>query len=369
MRIVLLVTDLERGGTPLRLARLALGLRERGVLVTAGCLAPPGPVSVELERCGVETFACGARGPWDWLALRRLAEHLGRFRPDLIHATLTHANVAARLVGWALRIPAVGSTATIEVERPLHVFLERRTGFLDEAHIVNSRAVAAHVMERFGADPARIRIVPPLVRRPDRPADRAEARRRLGLPPGAPVVAWVGRFDPAKRVDWLVRAAADPRCATAHFVLAGDGPLRAEVESLARDLGADARVHVLGWREDVWTVYAAADVLALPSLTEGMPNAALEALSAGVPVVGSAIPSLRELADLGAPVFALSRDEPEALAQSLAELAQDRARAHQLGSVARQWAVRRFDPQASIDATVHVYEEVLAGRLSRRNPG
>ncbi len=94
MRVALLVTDLERGGTPLRLVRLARGLSAAGVEVHAGCLAPRGPLSSELTAAGLATFACDAEDARDFLALKRLSQHMRRVQPDLIHATLLHANVA-----------------------------------------------------------------------------------------------------------------------------------------------------------------------------------------------------------------------------------------------------------------------------------
>lgn len=404
MRIALLVTDHQRGGTPLRLARLAVGLRERGVEVVAGCLAPPGPVSGDLERSGVATFACDARGPTDAAALWRLARHIRDLRPDLLHATLTHANVAARVVGWVLRVPVIGSTATIEVERPLHRVLERRTAFLDALHIVNSRAVARHVEECYGISAARIRITPPLTILPkrlsegwlsesERPATRRSptkgwsptegwspsgehesktaARRALGLPAEATVVAWVGRFDPAKRVERLVRAAAEAPCRALHFLLAGDGPLRPRIEALARELGVAPRVHLCGWLDDVSAALCAADLFALPSRTEGMPNAVLEALAHGLPVIGSDIPALRELAEDGAPielvaeVDAAARENDEgraaapAWAQRLAALAADVGERQSRSTAALAWAHARLDPDRAVDTHVAVYEEIL----------
>lgn len=362
VRVVLLVTDLERGGTPLRLARTARELGRRGVEVTVGCLAPPGPVSLELSDNGVPTFGCGARSQWDLSALVRLAERLAEIQPDLIHATLTHANVAARIAGWLLRIPVIGSTATIEVERWSHRLLERRTAFLDEAHVVNAEAVRRHVQSCYGLPSDRVFLVPPLIRPTVAAIDRETARRALGLSPSDFVVMWVGRFDSAKRVDVVVRCAAEPGWERVRVLLVGDGPLRAEIGALVRTLGLDERVRLLGWRNDVDSILGAADVFVLPSYTEGMPNAALEALSAGVPLIGSDIPALQELAAGGAPVRLLNPCGRPELAAAIRELdanPQERAR---IGAASAEWARTTLSTAASVDALLDVYENVLRAR-------
>lgn len=360
LRVALLVTDHERGGSPLRLARLAIGLRNAGVDVFAGCLAPRGPVSDELEREGIPTFSCDARGARDFAALGRLSRHLKRIRPDLIHATLTHANVAARLVGAWLRIPVIGSTATIEVERRWHRWAERATIWLERAHVVNSAAVAAHVRAAFRISAERVFLIPPMpASRPPAPPKDA-ARAALGLPLDTPVVAWVGRLDPVKRVGLLVRAAEVLEDLHVHLLLAGDGPQRAEIEALRTASPTRERVHLLGWRSDVEAVFAAADIFALPSLTEGVPNALLEALAAGLPAIASDIPTLREIAAACPAVRLVAGADAGAVAAALCELLGDRERLADLSRSAVEWSRAAHAPALAVEALLHVYRGVCS---------
>ncbi len=359
MRIALLVTDLERGGTPLRLARLALGLKQAGVDMHVGCLAPPGPVSAVLESEGIPTFACDARGVRDLFALRRLAKHLYRIQPDLIHATLTHANVAARLVGDWLRIPVVTSTATIEVERRWHLIVERCTAGMDRGHIVNSRALAAHVTDAFQLSPEHIHVVPPLLSALPQCFDRGVARRGLGLPDDAFVVLWVGRFDPVKRLDIAIRCAemlADVPC---RLVLVGDGPARPLVENLARRSPVGERIHLLGWHNDLGPALSAADAFLFPSLTEGMPNAVLQAMAFGLPIVGSDIPALRELAGENKRILLVGGHEADKYAAAMRHLREDAEVRRALGRRAAEWARAHLDPNEAVRATLSVYKRVL----------
>ncbi len=363
MRVVLLVTDLERGGTPLRLARLARGLARDGVEVHVGCLAPPGPVGVELASDGIPTFACGARGAGDLLALLRLAAHLRRIRPDLVHATLTHANVAARLVGDWLRIPVLTSTATIEVERRWHRLVERCTAGLDRGQIVNSRTLAEHVAANLAVPRERIHVVPPSIDAVPQHVDRDLARARYGLPADAFVVVWAGRFDPVKRLELAVHGIELLAEQRFHLLLAGDGPDRARIEALARHSAARERIHLLGWQNDLGPAFSAADAFLFPSLTEGLPNAVLQAMAFGLPVVGSRIPALRELAGDEDRILLVTESSPREFAAQLLRLHNDGALRDELGRRAADWARAHSDPRRTVDATVAVYAHVLAGEL------
>jgi glycosyltransferase involved in cell wall biosynthesis len=355
---MLLVTDLARGGTPLRIARLARGLHAAGIEVHAGCLAPRGLVSDDLEAADIPTFACDAEDARDVLALRRLSQHVRRIRPDLIHATLMHANVAARLVGAVQRIPVIASTATIEVERPWHRALERATAGLERAHIVNSRAVAEHVIRVFGLPRRRVFIVPPSLDPWPRRVERSAARAGLQIPDSDFVVAWVGRLDPVKRLDILIRCAELMIGIPVRFLIVGDGPDRARIEQSLRSSAAQ-NVRLLGWRTEISSILSAADAFLFPSLTEGMPNAVLEAMACGLPMVASDIPVLRELAGDGNRGLLVPGDDPQDFAAALSKLRDDSALRATLGQRAAAWAQTHLDPQRTLDAVLRIYRRII----------
>lgn len=340
MRVALLVTDLQRGGTPLRLARLARGLRDARVEVVVGSLAARGPVSDALEQAGIRTFACDATRGRSLSALLRLGVRIKQHAPDLIHSALTHANVAARLIGQWTGIPVLSSTATIEVERPLHLRLERWTAGWDRGHIVASSAIAEHVERTFRVPRARIHLIPPGVEPPVL-IDRADARRRLDLPPDAFVVAWAGRFDPVKRIHLAIEAVAVNRAW--HLLLAGDGPLRRQLEERTRELcRTDAslarRIHILGWQDDLGPTLSAADAFVLPSRTEGVPNALLQAMAAGLPCVASAIPATHALEGEPARMLLVPGAAAADYAGALQRLCDDPGLCQSLGVAAREYS-------------------------------
>jgi len=203
-----------------------------------------------------------------------------------------------------------------------------------------------------GIDLTRFR--PPL----DPAAARADARRLLGLPLEASVVGAVGRLDPQKGLDTLVRAFARLHGAGAPPLLAlvGEGPQRRELEWLARSLGVADRVRLVGRRADVPRLLPGLDLFVMPSRWEGFGLALAEALAAGVPAVASAVDSLPEV--LGDAGRLVAPDEPEALAGALSELlgdADERARLAALGP--RRAA--RFGVERMVAGYARLYRAVL----------
>jgi len=357
----LLVTDLERGGTPLRLAATARGLRQAGVEVCVGCLGPRGPVSDDLAADGIATFACGARSAWDVSALWRLRSELRERRPDLIHATLFHANVAARLVGRTIGIPVLTSSATIEVERRRHPRIERLTAGLSRGHIVNGESLAEHARRDLGIPSERVHLVPPLVEPiTNEPTEREAARREFGVPANAFVVAWIGRLDPVKRVDLAIHAVEDLADESAYLLIAGDGAERGRLKSLAEHSPVTDRIRMLGWIADPGRLLRAADVLLFPSLTEGMPNVVLQAMAHGAVVVGSAIPALQDLSGREGRLVLVDSAASADYAEALGALRSDPQRAEGLARRAQAWVREYCDPRASIEALLAVYRETLA---------
>jgi glycosyltransferase involved in cell wall biosynthesis len=301
-RIFMLITDLQVGGTPLDVFRLATHLDKTRFRVKVVSLAPPGPISQRLAAAGIECDACGARGPWDLRALCRLAHLIRRFRPHVLHSFLLHANVAARVVGPLAGVPAgriICEIKTVETERRWHLRLDSLTSRLCRLQVANSPAVAEHLRRAAHWPTSRLRIILSAVDLEAIALAEPVSRTALGLSNDDFIVLWVGRFDPAKALETLIEAAAliAPE-ARVRFVLAGDGATRAQIEAEVRRRGLDRYFQFLGFREDVAGLMKTADLLVLPSRVEGLPTVLVEAAAAGCPALASDIPACRQLLNL-----------------------------------------------------------------------
>jgi glycosyltransferase involved in cell wall biosynthesis len=144
----------------------------------------------------------------------------------------------------------------------------------------------------------------------------------------------------------------------ATFVIAGEGPQRLELESRARELALSERVLFLGHREDVPALLASCDFFVLPSLFEGLPLALLEAMSAGKPIVASAVGGVGEAIIDGKTGLLVPPGRPELLANSIRALMANPTFAEGLGSAARDRAAERFSNDAMVRSVVQTYQEL-----------
>jgi glycosyltransferase involved in cell wall biosynthesis len=181
---------------------------------------------------------------------------------------------------------------------------------------------------------------------------RDAARADLGVPPAGLVVGSVARFDPVKRLDLLIEAAAREPAIT--LVLVGEGDEGPRLQALARRVSA--RVVFAGERQPAARLLRAFDVYATASRKEGMPLAVLEAMAVGLPVLASDIPAHREV--LGASAGLVAGDV-DAFAKAFGTLARDAATRNALGAENHDRARHAFDAETMVSAHAALYGEVV----------
>jgi glycosyltransferase involved in cell wall biosynthesis len=270
------------------------------------------------RRMGLESVRIDAPGRLSWTALPPLL-HLAR--GAIVHAHDYKSLLLGLTAGAATGAPVVatfhGDTGHSHLVQAYEA-LARRAARRATAVAATSEALASQI--RAGAVGPPVHVIPNGIRLGPlpTPAQRRAARRELGLEPDTHAVAFVGRLAPEKDPELLLRAAQGTGWVV---LLAGDGPLRTALEEAQG--GVDARF--FGFLPDVTPVLAAADVLALPSRTEGLPMAVLEAMAAGLPVIASAVGSLPEVLGEGAGMLFPAGDI-DALRAALMELRRPEAR-------------------------------------------
>lgn len=360
-RVLYLSTDLQRGGLPLRLCRLVLRLRDLGVTPIVGCLTTPGPLSDELSAAGIEVFACGGRRGLDVSCLWRFARVVRRYDPDLIHASLFHSNLAARLLGRCDRPrPIITSTVTIEIERAWHRWGEWATAGLSNLHVANGLAVAAHLENDLAFSPQRLAVIPNGIELSGIESAEPIDRESFGIPADVPIVLWVGRMDRVKDLATFVSAvcvvAAERRV---QAVLVGDGPERSTLLKSIRDGGAAESFLLPGWSNEVARWLKAASCLVLTSRTEGCPNVLLEAMACRCPVIASDIAPCRELITHDLHGLLAPVGDPAAFAGAIGRVLSDPVAAARRSEAAIARIEQRHDLGRVADQWMHVYDRLL----------
>ena len=199
--------------------------------------------------------------------------------------------------------------------------------------------------------------------------ERRALRARLGADEGTSLVLAVGRLSHEKGHADLVRSFAATlelqRELDVRLVIVGEGPERGRVETEARAAGVLGRVVFAGHTSDVRPYYAAADVLALPSHSEGSPNVLLEAMAAGLPVVATAVGGVPEIASDGESALLVPARDTKAFAAALGRVLTDEALAERLGRAAAARAVTEFSPESYARGLVEIYRGLLSGKAPR----
>lgn len=387
-RVCLLIGQLGLGGTEKQVTLLALGLQARGIRTSVLVLYDGGLHEATLRDAGVAVIHLGdprrrrevggARGPWALLRLVawfvaaafdfvsrvvRLVRVLRQDRPDLLHAFLFHSYIAgalaAKLSGVPLLVAGRRSLSDAGGLRghPVVLAVARVATRLTDLVIANAQVVAEDA-QRVESIPASkiVTIYNGIGAAAFEPVDPA------GLDVDAPVVLCVANLRRYKGHGHLLQAVSRlrDRNIACVLVLAGDGSERDGLQKLATDLGVGARF--LGQRTDIPALLARADVVVLPSLSEGMSNAVMEAMAAGKPVVATDVGGNTELLR-GRGVLVPPAD-PDALADGLAEVLSDPELARRMGAEARRWSQRNLHVDTMVDKHVDVYRRLWESRCA-----
>jgi glycosyltransferase involved in cell wall biosynthesis len=307
----------------------------------------------------------------DIAALVALTHLVKRGRYHVVHTHSSKAGIlgrwAARLAGVPIIVHTVHGWGHHDRQHPLvrrtYILLERIAQRITDRLIVVSprnteKGLAdgiatsrKYVIIRSGIELDRFR----LPARP-RPAVRAE----VGIPPESAVVGTVTRLSPQKAPLDFVGAAAQVAAQRpdVHFVIVGDGPLRAEVEARVSDLGLTGRVHLTGLRRDVPDLLHSFDVFALTSLWEGLPRVLPQAMAVGLPIVATAVDGNAEAVTDGLNGFLTPGGDPQAMADALLRLLDDPALRQKMGWAGRI-RVEEFDVRKMVRDIAALYEALL----------
>ncbi len=283
--IALVITDLDIGGAEKALVALATRVDRSRWSPSVVCLGPEGKLVEPLLAAGiaVECLNVSRRRPVQ--AVGRLARSLRKTRPKIIQSFLFHANLASKLAAPLAGGPwVIGGIRVAEREKRWHLTLDRLTQSLSSGSICVSEGVLRFSRDVGKIAPGRLSMIPNGI--DPAPFDRIPPSR------GHRVALFVGRIAKQKGVSLLLdawEAVHDSRGGWT-LKLAGDGP---ELADLRRRRVSN--VEFLGRRDDVPNLMKTADLLVLPSLWEGMPNAVLEGMAAGLPILASRVEGSEDL--------------------------------------------------------------------------
>lgn len=369
VRLALCLDNLQIGGTELNAVRWAEQLPRDRFQLTVVVFQADGPLRERFVRTGAKVVHLPLESLYGAGAVRlgaRFARLLRRERIQILHTQDIYSNIFG--VPWArlARVPAVvASRRWWHLNpRPIHRIANRWAYRGAHRVLANTPSIATMLTREEGIPASKVVCVPNFLAedsfQPLPAAERTAWRARMGLPADAFAIGIVARLVGVKDHATLLRAMARVRAEVhnAHLVCAGDGPLRAELQSLAAELGLEKHVHFPGTVTLPFSLHHLLDVSVLCSVTEGLPNSILEAMAAGRPVVATRVGGVPDAIQDGTTGVLVPPSNPDALAAALLSLirAPDRARA--LGAAALSYARAEYHETRVIDRLTTWYESL-----------
>jgi len=375
--VLRVITRLNVGGPAIQAVLLSTRLDPDrfDTLLVAGTESPTEGNMIELGRLEAppalrRVLALGREiSPLDDLrALGALVGLMREFKPDIVHTHLAKAGTLGRLAARIAGVRVVIHTYHGTVFRGYFGSLRSRV-FLEIERAVaraTTRLVAITPGQRrelialgIGSEAKVVEIPLGLELAPfvDAPS-RAEARATLGLTADEPVIAIVARLVPIKDVGLFLQALARLRSGATGLIV-GDGEERARLEAFAASLGVASRCRFLGWRRDVRSVYAAADVVVLTSRNEGSPVSIIEAMAAGRAVVCTDVGGVADVVTSGSSGMLVPYGDPDALAASIDGLLRDPDLRERLGADARRSVYPRYDVSRLVTDIATLYTSLV----------
>ena len=378
IRVALVTHSFDCGGIERAIAYLANHLPRPPFEPYIVCLTTSGAAERWLER-RVPVVQLFKPPHNDAAVVWRLAETLKRFRTAIVHShnwgTLVECTLARRLAGTPVHVHSERGTVLGTLEehgwrcRARAVAMRLALTQVD-CVVSNARATAERVERLTGYPSRRVQVVPngvPCPVRGDWDELRRQVRAALGVDEETVVVGTVARLDPVKNLGLLLEALALARRQGAKVVglIVGDGPERPKLESMAAGLGLDRAAHFVGYCAETGPYYAAMDVYANTSVSEGMSQAIVEAMAAGLPIVATAVGDTPRLIGQNGDCGCLVRSGDVAgFGTALVQLALHPARRRLLGHVSK----RRYEELHSLAVMIDRYARLYADLLRSRSP-
>lgn len=369
---------------------LHFGGKENGIVNLVNALDPDvfenhiftfvkdGPLTARIDPNRCRVVELGDKLGGDYRLYFKLAQQFRRHRIHIAHthswATLLEGVIGAKMA----LVPIVihGEHGTIKADTNAHIYVQRVVWRIADRVLSVSEELRERLCRSIGFPKERIDVIAngvDLIGSRPLQSD-IDLRATLGLPPKAFVFGAVGRLVPVKGYPVLLKACRQVfrDIPEAYLLIAGAGPLRHELDQMAKDYRIAERVKFLGWQPDVQAVLRALDLFVLASHSEGMSNTILEAMASGLPVVATNVGGNPELVIPGDTGLLVPHGDPSALAEALIGLMRDPASRSRMGRRSRQRALENFSMETMARNYSSLYLKMFlrnfspTGRLQRK---
>ena len=363
LKVLQIVEDLKIGGLERVIQMLALGLPKERYAVKVWCLTKGGAIADELRAAGVDVEILGMGPRCSASFLLKLRKKIRDSRVDILHAHGYTASTIGRTAGFMGGVPVMIAHvhSAYRSYTTKQLLIEKALSLVTDKIICCSNAVADFVTGREKISSGKVAVVYNGVADMRRQAEAAVTRTGFGLSSQDFVISVTASFVYNKGHSYFLEAMREIVKAhpEAKVLLAGDGPLRGELEESVKKLGIAANVIFCGIVRDIGPFLATVDLAVLPSVDrEGLSISILEAMSAGRAVIGTEVGGNSEAVSEGKTGLLVPPRDPDALARAVLSLIGDRGKLERMGRAAREAYQEKFTQSGMIAGVAKIYEEL-----------
>jgi len=366
-RILFVATSTTVGGAEKTLYTLATLLNpSRFQAAGVVSLKPKGQYARLLESSGMSVDSLEVKKTAGIADVQKLAVLIHQKRPDLVHALMYQAMQlcrAVRRLGYAEYRLVTSPRVNFRTRNDWSMLFDGWLKKADDLLIAESEATRSYLVGKLGYAQDKVTRIyngVDIAGWPISKVERERRRRELGVGPGEAIVGTAGRLDPQKGHVFLLEAIAKVRVTCpVKCVILGGGPLQDELAKTAYSLGLSGAVYFAGEQTDMPGWLSALDIYVQPSLWEGLPNALLEAMALGLPVVASRVDGIPEVVRNDVSGLLCEPKDSQALMVAIQDLVMDEGLRRRLGEGAKQVVLENFKLADMIANYEAAYSRIL----------
>jgi glycosyltransferase involved in cell wall biosynthesis len=385
LKILLLITQMEAAGAQKAVLILARGLQRRGHVVTVVTMYDKRDyVSLFRQKYGVEIIDLEMKAPrhaslpqevmYVIRGLARLWRLMRKRQFDVVQTFSHYSNIIGPVVAYlaGVRVRVSSQRMSLKGRSTWLLWLDRwiANSFLVEKMVSVSEGTRRFCIEVQGIKPEKLITIHnsiDLNRFSPTAIDETSIqhlRSSLGLSVHSRVVITVARLHPQKGHRFLIEAipAVMEEFPDTHFLFVGEGELQQDLLNHVKQLELESHVHFLGARQDIPELLALSDLFVLPSLWEGLPNAVLEAMAMGTPVIATAVDGCPEVIHNGKTGLLVPPGDSDALSQAICSLLGNAELRQALACAAQHWVVENCSEEKNISAFEQLYAQLVSGK-------
>ncbi len=364
--ILHVIPKLVVGGVQTQLQLVLRNYDRSRYSVTVCTLYDIGDIGREMEESGIEVVCLQKpKDRFDWTIIRDLYRLIKEKNIKIVRTHRYNANLYGRVAALLAGVPCIIASVHNIYQRDRKLnrrIVNHLLSRLTDKVVAVSETVKRDIVRYDAVPDGKVQVIYNGIDMSRfSAADGSTVRKEFGLSAACRVIGTVGRFTDQKGHRYLVEAAAEvmERHPDVVLLMVGDGALKGELTASAERLHIADRVIFAGWRRDIPALLDAMDIFAFPSHWEGLPNAVIEAMAMGKPIIASDILPVREVIASEQDGILVPPGDSHALAGAIASLLADRVYAANMGSHVRERARANFSIDATVGAYVALFEKVL----------